>query len=56
MAKCIILSSLDNVFQHQHMSMQMPYDILLNLHEMFSGKGKLAKQVVLRTIMNANMS
>ena len=32
------------------------YDILLNFHEIFYGKGKSARQVALKTIMNAKMS
>lgn len=38
------------------MSMKTTYDIFLNLHEMFGSKGKLAKQVALRIIMNIKMS
>ena len=54
--KRIILGSLDNVLQHQYMSMPTTYDILVNLHEMFSGKGKPIKQATLKVIMDAKMS
>ena len=53
--KCIILGSLDTVLQHQYMSMPTTYDILVNLHEMFSGKGKPIKQAALKVIMDAKM-
>ena len=54
--KCIILRSLDNVLQHQHMSMPTTYDIHVNIHEMFGGKGKPIRQASLKAIMDAKMS
>ena len=54
--KCIILGSLDNVLQHQHVSMPITYNILVSLHEMFGGKGKPTMQVPLKAIMDAKMS
>ena len=47
---------LDNVLQHQHVSMPTTYDILVSLHEMFGGKGGLAKQAALKATMDAKMS
>ena len=37
------------------MSIITTYDILLSLHEMFNGKGRSARQVTFKTIMNAKM-
>ena len=42
--KCTILRSLDIVLQHQHMSMPTTCNILISFHEMFSDKGRLARQ------------
>lgn len=39
--KCIILWSLDNMLQHQHVSYAMTYDILFSLQEIFGDKGIL---------------
>ena len=50
--KCIILRSLDNVLQHQHVSIPTTYDILISLYEMFGGKGRLA---VLKAIIDTKM-
>ena len=36
--------------------MPTTYDILVNLHEMFGGKGKPVRQVALKAIMDAKMS
>ena len=41
--KCIIFESLDNVLQHQHVSMPTTHDILVNLHEMLGGKSRPIK-------------
>ncbi|RVW68553.1 hypothetical protein CK203_063693 [Vitis vinifera] len=43
------------MLQHQHMSMPTTYDILVNLHEMFGGKGRPVRQVALKAIMDAKM-
>ena len=53
--KCIILGSLDNVLQHQHVFMPTTYDILVSLHEMFGGKGRPTKQVALKAIMDTKI-
>ena len=45
-----------NMLQHQHVFMPMAYDILVNFNEMFGGKGRLARQVVLKAIMYTKMS
>ena len=37
------------------MSMPTTYDILVNLHEMFSGMDKPIKQAALKDIMDAKM-
>ena len=37
------------------MPMPIAYDILVNLHEMFSGKCKPVRQVALKAIMDAKM-
>ena len=50
--KCIILGSLYNVLQHQHVFMPTTYDILINLHEIFGGKGKLARKSALNVIID----
>ena len=54
--KCIILRSLDDVLQHQHVSMPTIYDILASLNEMFRGKGRPTRQATLKAIMDAKMS
>ncbi|KAL6339368.1 hypothetical protein AAG906_028102 [Vitis piasezkii] len=54
--KCIILGSLDNVLQNHHVSMSTTHDILINLHEMFGGKSRPARQAALKVIMDAKMS
>ncbi|RVW64395.1 hypothetical protein CK203_062529 [Vitis vinifera] len=54
--KCIIFESLDNVLQHQHVSMPTTHDILVNLHEMLGGKSRPIKQATLNAIMDAKMS
>ena len=37
------------------MSMLTTYDILINIHEIFGGKGRSTRQIVVKTIMNAKM-
>ena len=53
--KCIILRSLDDVLQHQHVSMPTIYDILASLNEMFGGKGRPTRQATLKAIMDAKL-
>ena len=38
------------------MGIATTYEILLNLQEMFGDKGRLARQVALRTIMSTKMT
>lgn len=38
------------------MSIVIAYDLLLSLQEMFGDKGKLARHVALKTIINTRMS
>ena len=54
--KRIILRSLDNMLQHQHVFVLTTYDILVNLHEMFGGKVRLVRQAALKAIMDAKVS
>ena len=51
MTKSLILGSLDNVLQKQHMSMIFS----LKLQGLFDDKGKSTRQVSLKTIMNTRI-
>ena len=35
MSRCYMLASMSNILQHQHQSMPITYDMLMNLKEMF---------------------
>ena len=50
--KCLIVRSLDNVLQQQHMSIIMGFYNLFSLQRIFGDEGVLARQATLRTIMN----
>ena len=54
--KYIILGSLYNMQQHQHVFMPTTYDILFSLHDLFGGKGMSVRQVAFKAIMNTKMS
>ena len=54
--KSLILESLDNVLQQQHISMTRHFDIIFfQIVGLFSDKGSSARQVVLRIIMNTKV-
>ena len=55
-ARCIILGSLSNVLQQQHMGIATTYEILLSLQEILGDKGRPARQVALRSIMSTQMT
>ena len=37
------------------MSMPITYDILVNLHDIFAGKGRLTRQAIFKAIIDAKM-
>ena len=51
-----ILASLNEVLQSQHQSMSTSSAMLLSLQEMFGVQSRLAKQMVMKQIMNTRMS
>ena len=55
--KSLILESLDNVLQQQHISMTRHFDILsfFQIVGLFSDKGNSTRQVALRIIMNTKV-
>ena len=44
------------MLQQQHMGIATTYEILLSLQEVFGDKGKLDRQVALRTVMNTKIT
>ena len=44
------------MLQHQHVSLPITCDIFVSLHEMFGGKGKLARQAIVKAIIDTKMS
>ncbi|XP_057975459.1 uncharacterized protein LOC131162871 [Malania oleifera] len=55
MARCYILAYMSNVLQHQHQSMPSAYDIMQNLKEMFGDQNRVARQTVMKELMNTTM-
>ena len=54
-ARCYILASMNNVLQQQHRDIETAADMLYNLHEMFGGQGRQARQQAVRQFMNCRM-
>ena len=54
-ARCYILASMNNVLQQQHRDYETATDMLYNLHEMFGGQGRQARQQAVRQFMNCRM-
>ncbi|XP_037493734.1 uncharacterized protein LOC119370194 [Jatropha curcas] len=55
MARCYILTSVSNVLQHQYQKMDITYDILENLKEIFGDQTSAIKQNALREILTSKM-
>nr|XP_033513332.1 uncharacterized protein LOC117278006 [Nicotiana tomentosiformis] len=55
MAQCYILTSMSNVLQYQHQSMEPAYDILENLKEMFGDQNRAAKQTAMKALLNTKI-
>ena len=53
--RCYIVASMSNVLQKQHRDIEMAADMLYNLHEMFGGQGRQARQQEMRKFMNCRM-
>lgn len=51
-AKCYCLASMSNVLQQSHKEYDTTFDLLNNLHEMFGGHGRQARQQAVRKFMN----
>ena len=49
------MTSMSNVFQHQHQDMLFAFEILGNLKEMFGNQGRLSKQTAMRTLVNTKI-
>ncbi|XP_018626862.2 uncharacterized protein [Nicotiana tomentosiformis] len=56
MARCYILASMANVWQHQHQSMGFAYDMLESLKEMFGEKNRTAKKTSMKALLNTKMA
>ena len=46
---------MNNVLQQQHRDIETVADMLYNLHEMFGGQGRQARQQAVRQFMNRRM-
>jgi len=46
---------MSNVVQHQHQSMSTAYDMVMSLKEMVGDQNHVARQVVMKELMNTNM-
>ena len=46
---------MNNVLQQQHRDYETATDMLYNLHEMFGGQGRQARQQAVRQFMNCRM-
>ena len=53
--RCYILASMNNVLQQQHRDIETAADMLTNLHEMFGGQRRQARQKAVRQFMNCRM-
>ena len=53
--RCYILASMNNVLQQQHRDIETAADMLNNLHEMFEGQRRQARQQAVRQFMNCHM-
>ncbi|XP_016462870.1 uncharacterized protein LOC107785956 [Nicotiana tabacum] len=45
-----------NVLQHQHQSMESPYDMLESLKKMFGEQNRAAKQTIMKALLNTKMA
>ena len=54
-AKCIILESMGNVLQQQHVGMDTASAIMYNLADMFANQGRQARLEAMRKLMNLRM-
>ena len=55
MSRCYILASMSNILQHQHQSMPIAYDMMMNLKEMFGDQTCSARQKAMKNLMNTTM-
>ena len=56
MSRCYILASMSNIMQHQHQSMHIAYDMMMNLKEMFGDQTCSARKNAMKDLMNATMA
>ena len=56
MSQCYILASMSNILQHQHQSMPITYDMMINLKEMFGDQTRSTKQKAMKDLMNTTMA
>ena len=54
--RCYILASMSNILQHQHQSMLIAYDMMMNLKEMFGDQTRSARQKAMKDLMNTTMA
>ena len=47
---------MSSVLQHQHQSYKTTYDIISNLKEMFADQVRLARQAVMKVLINTKMA
>lgn len=52
MARCYIMTSMSNILQHQHHAMEIAYDMMLNLKEMFSDQNRAARLVAMKELVS----
>ena len=49
------MASMNNVLQQQHRDIETADDMLYNVHEMFEGQGRQARQQVVRHFMSCRI-